>query len=465
MSDPTNSREQFASRLGFILMTAGCAIGLGNVWRFPYIAGQYGGGLFVCLYLFFLAILGFPVMMMELSLGRAGRSTFPGAFRNLQNPSSRFRWSAPAYILFAGNMILLMFYTVVTGWLFSYAIYYIDGSLQGKTAADFGMNFDKYLSSPAEQTVATMIMLFLTILVCLGGVRKTIEKVIKVMMGGLFLLLLALVVQSLTLPNAMKGVEFLLKPDLNNFLGKNIFETIHAAMAQAFFTLSLGIGSIAICGSYIHKENSLPKEGIWIMVLDTLMAICSGLIIFPCCAAYSINPNAGPPLIFITLPNVFQNMAGGRFWGILFFAFLTIAALSTLIAVFENLVAFGMEEWKLSRKKSCIGFGILLALLSLPCILGFNLWKNFHPLGKNSNVLDLEDFIVSDNLLPLGALYMTIFCMSRWGWGSDRFLEEVNTGKGWKLSRKLIPYMRYVLPVIILAIWLIGLAKRFNLLG
>ena len=261
----------------------------------------------------------------------------------------------------------------------------------------------------------------------------------------------------------MQGVRFFLYPDVNKFLSDGVWATVHAAMAQAFFTLSLGVGSIAICGSYIGRDRSLPAEGVWIISLDTLMAICSGLLIFPCCAAYAIAPNAGPSLIFITLPNVFHNMEGGPFWGFLFFLFLSIAAVSTLIAVFENLAAFGMDEFRWSRKKSCSIFGIILAALSMPCILGFNLWQKFRPLGKDSNVLDLEDFIVSDNLLPLGALYLTIFCTNRFGWGSENFYKELNTGKGWKFPHFFIPYMRWGLPAIILAIWVIGIVKRFHL--
>lgn len=276
-------------------MTAGCAIGLGNVWRFPYITGQYGGGLFVFLYLFFLAVLGFPVMMMELSLGRAGRSTFPGAFRNLQNKNVRFRWDFPAYLLFSGNMFLLMFYTVISGWLLAYACYFAVGKFRTMDAAQCQAFFENFLASPGLQTLFMLIVLGLTVFVCMGGVRKMIEKVIKVMMIGLFLLLLLLVVQSLRLPNAMQGVRFFLYPDVNKFLSDGVWATVHAAMAQAFFTLSLGVGSIAICGSYIGRDRSLPAEGVWIISLDTLMAICSGLIIFPCCAAYAIAPNAGPP--------------------------------------------------------------------------------------------------------------------------------------------------------------------------
>ena len=451
-----NDREQFASRLGFILMTAGCAIGLGNIWRFPYVAGQYGGGLFVLLYLFFLVLLGFPVMMMELALGRAGRSTYPGAFKNLTLSKAKKPWYIPALVLFSGSFILLSFYIVITGWLFSYTIEYFKGGAD--LNAEF---FAAFLKKPAAQIISAFIMLAATVGICLGGVRKTIEKSIKWMMGGLFVLLLVLVVKSLTLPNASAGVKFFLMPSFEKFAGSNFLETVHAAMSQAFFTLSLGIGSIAICGSYFGKERSLPNEGLWIVIFDTLVAVCAGLIIFPSCYAYNVAPGAGPSLIFITLPLVFQNMAGGWLWGALFFLFLTIAAFSTLVAVFENLAAFGIDELKLSRKKSCIIFGLALAVSSLPCIFGFNILSGFHPLGGSSNILDLEDFIVSDNMLPLGALMLSIFCTRRIGWGLDNFYTEINTGKGLKFPRFFGIYLKWILPLIIFAIWLIGICKRF----
>ena len=451
-----NEREQFASRLGFILMTAGCAIGLGNIWRFPYVAGQYGGGLFVLLYLFFLVFLGFPIMMMELALGRAGRSTYPGAFKNLTLSKAKKPWYIPALVLFSGSFILLSFYIVITGWLFSYTIEYFKGGAD--LNAEF---FAAFLKKPAAQIISAFIMLAATVVICLGGVRKTIEKSIKWMMGGLFVLLLVLVVKSLTLPNASAGVKFFLMPSFEKFAGSNFLETVHAAMSQAFFTLSLGIGSIAICGSYFGKERSLPNEGLWIVIFDTLVAVCAGLIIFPSCYAYNVAPGAGPSLIFITLPLVFQNMAGGWLWGALFFLFLTIAAFSTLVAVFENLAAFGIDELKLSRKKSCIIFGLALAVSSLPCIFGFNILSGFHPLGGSSNILDLEDFIVSDNMLPLGALILSIFCTRRIGWGLDNFYTEINTGKGLKFPRFFGIYLKWILPLIIFAIWLIGICKRF----
>ena len=451
------NREQFSSRLGFILMTAGCAIGLGNVWRFPYVAGQYGGGLFVLLYLFFLIILGFPVMMMELALGRGGRSTYPGAFAKLTLSKAKKPWYIPALILFSGSFILLSFYTVITGWLFSYSVEYVRGGGENLTPG----YFSTFLQNTPRQIICMLIMLFASVGICFGGIRKTIEKSIKWMMGGLFIILIVLIIKAVTLPNAGAGIRFFLMPSFEKFAGSNFFETVHAAMSQAFFTLSLGIGSIAICGSYFGKERSLPNEGLWIVIFDTLVAICAGLIIFPSCYAYNVEPGAGPALIFITLPQVFRNMMFGQVWGGLFFLFLTIAAFSTLIAVFENLAAFGIDELKWSRKKSCTVFGLALAISSLPCILGFNLWQKFQPLGKGTNILDLEDFIVSDNMLPLGALMLSIFCAWRIGWGQENFYEEINTGKGLKFPRTLGWYLKWILPVIILAIWLIGLGKRF----
>ena len=450
-------RELFASRIGFILMTAGCAIGLGNVWRFPYITGQYGGGLFVLLYLCFLVLLGFPVMMMELSLGRAGRSTYPGAFKKLTAVDSRIKWNWIAYILFTGNFILLAFYSVISGWLLAYTFQ----CLLGNSASLTPEFFTAFTQKTDHQIIWSYIMIAATVIICLGGLRKVIEKSIKVMMIGLLLLLAVLVIKALTLPHSGEGVKFFLMPSFEKFTGNNFLETVHAAMAQAFFTLSLGIGSIAICGSYFGKERSLPNEGIWIVVFDTAVAISAGLIIFPCCYAFNVSPGSGPSLIFITLPQIFKDMAGGTLWGTLFFLFLTIAAFSTLVAVFENLAAFGIDELNWTRKKSCLFFGALLLIFSLPCIFGFGLWRNFHPMGPNSNILDLEDFIVSDNLLPLGALTLTLFCMHRWGWGTDGFYNELNTGKGLKFPRQMAFYLKWILPLLIFSLWIIGIYKKF----
>lgn len=454
----SEQREQLSSRVGFILLAAGCAIGLGNIWRFPYIVGQNGGGFFVLLYLICLAFLGFPLLLLELSLGRAGRSTFPGAFRNLKNKDARFKWEIPAYILFSGNIILLMFYSVLTGWLFAYMISFFIGNESVMTPE----YFTQLLSSPGKQIIYLLVALILTFMICIGGVQKRIEKSIKYMMGGLFLLLLVLIIKANLLEGAEKGIRFFLTPNWSNFARQNPWTTIYDAMTQAFFTLSLGIGSIAICGSYTSKKRTLSSEGIWIIVLDTMVAFCAGLIIFPACFAFDIEPGAGPALIFITLPKVFQNMSASYFWGGLFFLFLFVAALSTLIAVFENLVAFGIDELKWSRRKSTWIFGVILTVLSLPCVFGFNLWQSFQPFGEGSTVLDLEDFIVSKNLLPLGALYLTVFAMNRYGWGKEKCLEEINCGKGIRFSKYFIPYISWIIPTIIFGIWLIGLIYHFS---
>lgn len=447
------TREHFATRLGFIFMTAGCAIGLGNVWRFPFVAGKNGGALFVMLYIGCLILFGLPVLLMELALGRAGQSTFPGAFAKLQNKSTRFNWKIPSYLLFTGNMILLMFYSVVTGWLLFYAMKFISGN---REVWDPEL-FKKLLASPQEQFIYMFISVVMTVFICAGGVKRMIEKSIKVMMAGLFILLAIMMFYAFSLPNSLQGVKFFLAPDVSALTGKSFLTTLNAAMAQAFFTLSLGIGSIAVCGSYLKKDRSLFQEGFWIILLDTLVAIASGLIVFPCCAAFGVSPDAGPPLIFITLPKVFAQFGYPYMWGTLFFVFLFVAALSTLVAVFENLVAFGMDEFNWERKKSCSVFAVALFLLSIPCILGFNWWKKFQPLGEGSSVLDLEDFIVSANLLPLGALYLTVFCLSRFGWGADNFFKELNTGKGWKFPTWTRYYIMLVIPVVVFAIWLVGI--------
>lgn len=454
----SHTREIFASRLGFILMTAGCAIGLGNVWRFPYVVGENGGGLFVLIYLFFLAIFGLPVLLMELAVGRAARSTFPGSFRSLQNPQSRFRWQIPSYVFFAGNIILLMFYTVVSGWLLAYVVYSLTGKL---SHGNYGEIFGGLLASPGEQTLYMLLIFGIAVAICFGGVRKTIEKSIKFMMGGLFLLLIIMVVRALSLPNAGSGIKFFLQPDFAAFTKHGVIDILYAAIAQAFFTLSVGIGSIAICGSYMQKDSSLTKEGLWIIGLDTAIALCSGLIIFPACTAFNITPDAGPNLIFITLPNVFKSMPHDIVWSTIFFIFLVIAALSTLVAVFENLVAFGMDEYKWSRIKSAGIFGAIVAILSLPCILGFNLWSSFKPFGGDSCILDLEDFIISNNLLPIGSLIYCLFCCSRYGWGWDNFIAEADEGEGLKFPKALRFYLTKILPVVMIIILVQGYLQKF----
>ena len=444
-----------ASRLGFILLTAGCAIGLGNIWRFPYICGQYGGAIFVLMYLFFLVLLGFPVMVMELSVGRAGQLDLVGCYKRLKNPERALPWEKPGMLFFSGNLILLMFYTVITGWLLAYTWYFLTGAFTSVGVAGVEKFFGDFLESPGRQILFAYIAIGLTAAVCIAGLKAGVERVTKFMMAGLFLLLIGLAIQACRLPNAAEGLKFFLKPSIQTLEQSGFWPAVHAAMTQAFFTLSLGIGSIAICGSYISKEQSLPQEATIIITLDTFVAICAGLIIFPSCFAYGVAPGQGPGLIFVTLPRIFLNMEYGMVRGFIFFLFLSIAALTTLIAVAENLIAFGIDELRMTRRKSTALTAVLLFVLSLPCILGFNLWKTFQPLGKGSCVLDLEDFIVSDNFLPLGALMITLFCTRRRGWGLQNFLTEANTGSGFNFPRLRSFY--------ILLIWVIGLVKRFHL--
>ena len=451
------------SRLGFILLAAGCAIGLGNIWRFPFIAGQYGGAVFVLFYLIFLLLLGFPVMVMELAIGRCGKLNLTGSMRNLKNPSSSIPWEKFSKIAFTGNLILLMFYTVVTGWLLAYTWFFASGKFSRIEPEKCGEFFGAFLSSPSQGILFTFLAVAVTVIICSAGLRAGVERITKIMMAGLFLLMIVLAVQAFTLPKADEGIRFFLQPDFTRFQKDGMWQAIHAAMTQAFFTLSLGIGSIAIFGSYVKKRNSLSREASIIIFLDTVTALVAGLIIFPCCFSFGVEPGQGPSLIFITLPKIFMNMSGGNIRGAIFFLFLSVAALTTLIAVTENLIAFGIDEFHFTRKKSTFLVSMILFFFSLPCVFGFNLWKNFQPLGKGSNVLDLEDFLVSDNLLPLGALMIIVFCTRKTGWGFDRFLEEANTGKGVAFPKAARFYVSWILPGIIFLIWIIGILKRFNI--
>lgn len=463
-----NGREMLGSRLGFILLAAGCAIGLGNIWRFPYITGQYGGAIFLLLYLFFLVILGFPCMVIELSIGRSGRSSLVGCFRNLKNPVTRVPWVPIGKIAFAGNLILLMFYTVVTGWLLSYAYDFILGIAGHGPFAQETLHceelFGGFLGNWQRQTLFMVISVLLALFICILGLRSGVERMTKFMMGGLFILMLILACHSLSLKGAAKGMAFFLKPNLDTLQANGFWPAVHAAMAQAFFTLSLGIGALSIVGSYADKKQSLAKEAAIIISLDTFVAICAGIIIFPCCFTFDVNPGGGPALIFITLPQVFTSMPYGFYVGALFFLFLSIAALTTLIAVTETLISFCIDELKIRRVNSTLLVCGILILLSFPCIFGFNIWSGFQPLGKGSSILDLEDFIVSSNILPLGSLAMALFCMYKCGWGRDNFFSEANIGSGLKFPRWLTPYLTYVLPTIIILIWALGLAQTFHLI-
>ena len=400
-------------------------------------------------------------MVMELAIGRASRQCLVGCFRTLKPAESRIPWGGFGKLFFAGNLVLLMFYSVITGWLLSYTYDYVIGVFNYLKADDIGTVFDQFLGNYTRQILFTFIALAITAAICITGLKSGVERCTKFMMGGLLLLIIGLAFYAMTLDGGMKGVVFFLKPDLKSLTDHGVWDAIHAAMAQAFFTLSLGVGSIAIFGSYADKSKSLAQEATIIIGLDTFVALCAGLIIFPCCFAFDVEANAGPGLIFVTLPRIFLSMPHGRFFGSVFFLFMSIAALTTLVAVTENLIAFGIDELHLKRRASTVITTILLFVLSLPCVFGFNLWASFQPFGKGTNVLDLEDFIVSDNLLPLGSLCVVLFCTHKWGWGREKFYEEANTGNGFKLPKEIAWYLTYVLPAIILLIYIIGLCKRF----
>lgn len=448
-------RESFKSRLGFILISAGCAIGIGNVWKFPYVAGQNGGGIFVLIYLLCLIFVGVPVLTMEFAVGRASRKSITGCFQELEKPGQK--WHFHGYSGLIGNYLLMMFYSTVSGWMLSYFFRFLKGDFVGATTEAVVTEFDGLLANPTELTFWMAVTVVGGFLVCSLGLQSGVEKISKPMMLGLLGLMVILAVNSIFLDGGMEGLKFYLVPDWSKVQENGLFNVIIAALNQSFFTLSLGIGSMAIFGSYMSKDYTLIGESLKISVLDTFVAITSGLIIFPACFAYGVSPDAGPPLIFITLPNVFSGMAGGRFWGSLFFLFMTFASFSTVIAVFENIIACCMDKWNWSRKKASLINCVAMLVLSMPCVLGFNVWSSFQPRGAGSTVLDLEDFIVSNLLLPIGSLIFLLFCTSRWGWGFDNYLEEVNTGKGLKLPRFLKGYVTYVIPVMIIIILIAGL--------
>lgn len=452
-------RESLSSRLGFLLISAGCAIGLGNVWRFPYIVGKYGGGAFVLLYLFFLVTLALPIMVMEFSVGRASRKSAAASFRVLEKKGTKWHWFSAVAV--AGNYLLMMFYTVVAGWMLLYFFKMLRGDFVGMDTAGVDQVFSTMTGDAGTVVLWMVIVIVLGLAVCARGVKKGVEKVTKVMMLCLLAVLTVLVIRAVTLPGAGEGLSFYLKPDFGKLVENGFGETVFAAMGQAFFTLSIGIGSMAIFGSYIGKERSLTGESICVAGLDTFVAFMSGLIIFPSCFAFGIEPTSGPKLIFVTLPNVFNTMPGGRFWGALFFLFMSFAAFSTVIAVFENILSFGMDLFGWSRKKSVWINLFLITILSLPCALGFNLWSGFQPFGAGSNILDLEDFILSNNLLPLGSMVYLLFCTTRYGWGWDNFIEEANTGVGMRVPKHLRFYLTYILPLIVALIFLQGYLSKF----
>lgn len=453
-------RETLASRLGFLFLSAGCAIGLGNVWRFPYITGVYGGGAFVLLYLIFLIILGLPVIIMEFAVGRASRQNVAGAFYKLQKPGKK--WHIFGYIAIAGNYLLMMFYTTVAGWMLYYFFAMLKGDLSGLNPEQTGAFFGAMLSKPDLMITWMLITVVVGFVVCAGGLRNGVERVAKIMMSFLFVIMLVLVVRSVTLPGASKGIIFYLKPDFNRMMENGFWSAVYAAMGQAFFTLSLGIGAMTIFGSYIEKERSLTGESLSILGLDTLAAFMAGLIIFPASASFGVDAGAGPGLVFVTLPNIFNALPAGRFWGSLFFLFMSFAAMTTVIAVFENIVSYAIDILHWSRIKAVIVNAFVIAALSIPCTLGFNVLSGIQPLGEGSGILDLEDFIVSNNLLPLGSMVFLIFCCSKNGWGWDNFIAEVDTGEGIRFPRKLRFYITWILPAIVFAIFILGYIEKFG---
>ena len=450
-------REKFSSRLGFILISAGCAIGLGNVWRFPYITGLYGGAAFVLVYLLFLVIFGLPIMAMEFSVGRASQKSAALSFNELEPNGTK--WHIFSYFAIAGNYLLMMFYTTVCGWMIAYFFKMLKGDFVGATPEAVGEMFGTFTSQPWSMLLWMFVAVAIGFGICSLGLQKGVEKITKVMMSSLFIVMLILVIRAVTLPGASEGLSFYLKPDFGKMMEHGFFEVVSAAMGQAFFTLSIGIGSMAIFGSYISKERSLMGESLSILSLDTSVAILSGLIIFPACFSFGVNPESGPNLVFITLPNIFNNMAGGRLWGILFFIFMSFAALSTVVAVFENILSFAMDLFGWTRKKAVTVNAVLLTVLSIPCALGFNVLSDINWLGMN--IMDIEDFIVSNNLLPLGSLVYLFFCTTRYGWGWNNFITEVNTGKGLKFPKWVRVYVTYILPLIVLFVFAQGYISKF----
>ena len=452
-------RERFSSRLGFILISAGCAIGLGNVWRFPYITGQYGGAAFVLIYLLFLIILGMPIMVMEFAVGRASQKSAVRSFHVLEPKGSK--WHLTGYAAMAGNYLLMMFYTTVGGWMLAYVLKMATGEFVGLSPEEVGNVFGNMLAQPGYMTAWMIVAVLIGFFVCSLGLQNGVERITKVMMSCLFIILLALCVRSVTLPGAEEGISFYLIPNFDRMLEAGIGEVVYAAMGQAFFTLSLGIGAMSIFGSYISKDRSLTGETVSICALDTIVALLAGLAIIPACFAFGIDAGQGPGLVFVTLPNVFNQMVGGQLWGTLFFVFMSFAALSTIIAVFENIISFAMDLWGWERKKAVVFNVILILILSMPCVLGFNIWSDFAPLGAGSTVQDLEDFIVSNNLLPLGSLLYLLFCTSRYGWGWDNFIAEADAGVGLKFPKAIRFYVSYILPLLILFIFITGWWQKF----
>ncbi len=455
-------RETFGSRIGFILVSAGCAVGLGNVWKFPYICGQYGGAAFIVVYLIFLAVLGLPILICEFAVGRGSGQGMGAAFERLEQRATK--WHHLKWISILGSYLLMMFYTMVGGWMLRYAFLTAAGRLDGLGAGEVQKEFSDMLGSAPQMTFWMIVAVVLAFLICGMGLRGGIEKVTKVMMSILIVLMVLLALHSLILPDAAAGVRFYLVPDFKLAGSYGFWNIVYAAMSHAFFTLSVGIGAMEIFGSYLKKERSLSGEAAGIVLLDTFVALMAGFIIIPACFAYGVEPDAGPSLLFITLPNVFNHMSGGRIWGTCFFVFMSFAALSTIIAVFENILSFYMDMGGWERKKAVRFNVILMILLSLPAVLGYNVLSGVQLMGEGSTIMDVEDFLVSYNLLPLGSMVFVLFCVKKNGWGFGRFLSEVNTGEGKKLPNApwLQIYMTYLLPAVIILVYLKGYYDMFR---
>jgi len=453
-------REHLASRLGFLLLSAGCAIGLGNVWRFPFITGKYGGAVFLVTYLIFLLGMGLPVLIMEFAVGRASRRNMSKAFTVLEPQGTKWHWFG--WFSIVGSYALMMFYMPVAGWM----LYYVFATVTGNLAipVDQVPNvFTGMLANPWLMLFWTLVVSGICFYVCSMGLQKGVERVVKFMMAGLLFIMIGLAAYAISLPGAVEGLKFYLVPDFQRAWDAGILSLINDAMNQAFFTLSIGIGAMCIFGSYLNKSNTLTKESVFIVSLDTFVALTAGLIIFPACFAFNVTPNAGPGLIFITLPNVFNEMVFGRVWGTLFFVFMSAAALTTVIAVLENIISCFMDNYGWERKKAVRFNAVLLTVLTLPCILGFNEWSWIQPLGEGSCIMDLEDFVISNNLLPLGSLLFCLFCCSRYGWGWDNFVAEADEGEGMKFPRALRFYLTKILPVVLIIIFAQGYIQKFFL--
>ena len=448
-------REQFKSRIGFILLSAGCAIGIGNVWRFPYVVGENGGGIFVLFYLIFLLLIGVPILSMEFSVGRASKKSPVKSFKVLEKTNQK--WHLHGYMSLLGNICLMIFYTTVSGWMLKYFYNFITGQFNGLSTADVQNVFSQVLASPSTNVFWMIVVVALGMFICSKGLQNGVERITKVMMIGLLGLIVVLAIHGVLLDGGMAGVKFYLYPDFQKISEIGLMNVIVSAMNQAFFTLSIGIGSMAIFGSYLNKEQTLLKEATNVAVLDTFVAIMAGLIIFPACFSFGINPDSGPSLIFITLPNVFVSMAGGQIWGALFFLFMSFASLSTVIAVFENIIACTMELLNIERKKAVVINFIVISILSLPCALGFNVLSGIQPLGTGSTILDLEDLIVSQFLLPLGSLVYLLFCTSKYGWGFENYQKEANIGKGLKVPHWVKFDVTIILPIIVIFVFINGI--------